>query len=291
MLKRALVGIILVLLALILIGASLVMPWYKNESKMSGNGMSASISLDYYFDHAKFSSDFPDAGGIYINASSEELSYDDEPVRNFNFPKTFGMTRVIVILGLLGCIFGLFGAALVALGKLKPSIGALIVFIALILCIIAPIYLMAALPSAFEADGMTMPGGDDLTFFGSEKESLSGGTQEFIWGPTIGWFLAIFAVIFNIFALILVATSKPEPKPFSMEGPIPLVMSVPPDDTPSFTIESDTPQQVPMAQPVISQKKGDEFQCPECGKIFIVALKKRPLHIRCPYCGLEGMVD
>jgi DNA-directed RNA polymerase subunit RPC12/RpoP len=50
------------------------------------------------------------------------------------------------------------------------------------------------------------------------------------------------------------------------------------------------PASVPMAQP-IRKKTGDEFKCPECGKIFIVALKKRPLHIRCPYCGLEGMVD
>jgi DNA-directed RNA polymerase subunit RPC12/RpoP len=47
-----------------------------------------------------------------------------------------------------------------------------------------------------------------------------------------------------------------------------------------------------MAQPVMETKpKGEEFQCPECSKIFIVALEKRPLHIRCPYCGLEGIVE
>ncbi|UCE73865.1 MAG: hypothetical protein JSV56_12735 [Methanomassiliicoccales archaeon] len=47
---------------------------------------------------------------------------------------------------------------------------------------------------------------------------------------------------------------------------------------------------IPIAQPV-EKPKGDEFQCPECGQIFIVALKKRHLHIRCPYCSLEGIVD
>ncbi|MEE9151001.1 MAG: hypothetical protein V3U20_04110 [Thermoplasmata archaeon] len=47
---------------------------------------------------------------------------------------------------------------------------------------------------------------------------------------------------------------------------------------------------IPMAQPV-EKSKGKEFQCPECGKIFIVALTKRPAHIKCPYCGLEGMID
>lgn len=47
---------------------------------------------------------------------------------------------------------------------------------------------------------------------------------------------------------------------------------------------------IPTAQPV-EISKGQEFQCPQCSKIFIVALSKRPAHIKCPYCGLEGIVD
>ncbi len=47
---------------------------------------------------------------------------------------------------------------------------------------------------------------------------------------------------------------------------------------------------VPTAQPV-GKPKGQEFQCPQCSKIFIVALSKRPAHIKCPYCGLEGIVE
>ena len=48
--------------------------------------------------------------------------------------------------------------------------------------------------------------------------------------------------------------------------------------------------QIPVAEPAV-KPKGDEFQCPKCSKVFVVALTKRPLHIRCPYCGLEGMID
>jgi len=48
--------------------------------------------------------------------------------------------------------------------------------------------------------------------------------------------------------------------------------------------------EIPMAQPA-EKLKGPEFQCPDCGKIFIVALTKRPAHIKCPYCGLEGIVE
>lgn len=47
---------------------------------------------------------------------------------------------------------------------------------------------------------------------------------------------------------------------------------------------------VPIAQPM-EKPKGQEFQCPECSKIFIVAMSKRPAHIKCPYCGLEGIVE
>ena len=67
-----------------------------------------------------------------------------------------------------------------------------------------------------------------------------------------------------------------------------------PSELPSFSIEPQAPtaQDIPMAQPVMETKpKGEEFQCPECSKIFIVGLEKRPLHIRCPYCGLEGIVE
>jgi len=47
---------------------------------------------------------------------------------------------------------------------------------------------------------------------------------------------------------------------------------------------------MPIAQPV-EKPKGQEFQCPQCSNIFIVALSKRPAHIKCPYCGLEGIVE
>ena len=61
-------------------------------------------------------------------------------------------------------------------------------------------------------------------------------------------------------------------------------------DVQEFSVEAEAEPEIPFAQPV-EKPKGEEFQCPECSKIFIVALTKRPLHIRCPYCGLEGMVD
>jgi hypothetical protein len=64
----------------------------------------------------------------------------------------------------------------------------------------------------------------------------------------------------------------------------------------SFQLEEEeeppqaAPPQFQMAPPP-QKPRGQQFQCPECRRIFIVAMSKRPLHIRCPYCGLEGMID
>ena len=58
-----------------------------------------------------------------------------------------------------------------------------------------------------------------------------------------------------------------------------------------FFVQQPQPQpEIPMAQPA-EKPKSPEFQCPDCGKIFIVALTKRPAHIKCPYCGLEGIIE
>jgi DNA-directed RNA polymerase subunit RPC12/RpoP len=76
---------------------------------------------------------------------------------------------------------------------------------------------------------------------------------------------------------------KDEPVTFQIEPQTPQPVE--------FIVQQPQPQpEIPMAQPA-EKSKGPEFQCPECGKIFIVALTKRPAHIKCPYCGLEGIVE
>lgn len=73
----------------------------------------------------------------------------------------------------------------------------------------------------------------------------------------------------------------PQPAQFVVEQPQQQPQT---EQVPEFKPE------IPMAQPV-GKPKGPEFQCPECNKIFILAVTKRPAHIKCPYCGLEGIVD
>jgi ABC-type sugar transport system permease subunit len=289
--KKAVVGMILVLIALVMVMASLFLPWYRNEVSSSANNMTLSIRLDYYFDHAEATFDAPEGFGFYANSSSEELSYDSPEVKDTNFVSVFGITQILAIIAVITTLFGLICAIMVAMGKLKGSVGAVVVSLAFLMCLLAPIYIMVSLPDAFIEDGMIMTSdAPNPGFFGSESDSTSGMTNEHNWGGGLGWFFTIFAVVLNLIAMIFIATSKPAPKAFSMDAPIPLAMSAPPDDTPSFTIDP-VPGPVPIPAAVPAQPKGDEFQCPQCRKIFLVALEKRPLHIRCPYCDLEGMID
>lgn len=287
--KKAAVGTVLVIIALVMMGISIVMPWYMNEFKMSSGGVSMTSGMNYYLDHLELESGL--AASIDPENATNEIPYDDEEAKDLNFVKTFRMVQNLIILGIVGCVIGIIGAILVASGKMKRSVGAVLVLIAVILCLIAPLYLMVSLPSAFEDDGMIMTSDEATNFFGSEKSTEEGITTEHNWGGTIGWFLPIIAAVLCIIALIMVALTKPAPQAFSIEGPIAPVMAAP-GEIPAFTIEPEAPAAIPMAQPVVESKpKGEEFQCPQCSKIFIVALEKRPLHIKCPYCGLEGIVE
>ena len=83
---------------------------------------------------------------------------------------------------------------------------------------------------------------------------------------------------------------KEEPVTFQIdqkqEEPAQFIVDQPKEIEQPITFTPD----VPPAEPV-KKVKGPEFQCPECNKIFILAVKKRPAHIKCPYCGLEGIVE
>ena len=287
--KRALVGMILVLVALIMMGASLAFSWYKVEIKMRGNGFSSSGYIEYYLDHASLK-----AGEESVEAEYNATVEDEPSV------KTFRTTQILVIIGIICCILGLIGAALVTWEKIGSKGGAVLVVIAVILCLIAPLYLMFTLPGAFKEEA-EQPDielaveeiGTD--FFGSKRIDDMNWTTEYYWGGSTGWFLTIFASIICIIALILVAISKPTPVPTTQQMPMPLDMYaqpydiVPPPQAQFYADEEAFPQYPSPLQ--IPRPQGEDFQCPNCSSIFILTLTKRPAIIRCPYCGLEGLVE
>jgi hypothetical protein len=280
--KKALVGMVLVLVALVLMGISLAMPWYKWEMKMSSGGESETSGNYFYLDHLE-----TDFAGL-----TNEVSYDEEGMENSSFVDTFETTQTMVYVGVVGCIIGMVGATLVMVQKMNRSIGAILVLIAVVLTILAPFYLMVSLPGSFKEDfGSYLPNekiGTD--FSGSEKNEtdLLGVTftQELSWGGDTGWFLPIIAMALCVLAMILVSVSKPAIVPFAVQEPLPAPMAAQPATPVTFQTEAQAPVITPGgAQP------GEQFQCPQCSRIFILATAMRPAVLNCPYCGLEGLVE
>ncbi|MEE9151036.1 MAG: hypothetical protein V3U20_04285 [Thermoplasmata archaeon] len=294
--KKALVGTILSLIALIMIGLSLMMPWFAVEYTTSAFDQSFTFKSEYYFDHATVSR----------SGTSEEfeIKYDDENVTASKPIETIKTLQIIVYLGIIGCILGMIGAALVASEKMSAKVGAVLVLLAVILSLLAPFYIMFALPAAIKDEA-----NEDNTYLDSEKigtdffgsakvESNSDPnmTQEITWGGGLGWFFAIIAMVMCVIALPLVAKSKPAPEPIFQGSPMPFETLAQPEAmlTPTqgefYPDQAKIYPQVPPLQP-IARPQGEEFQCPECWKIFILATTKRPAILKCPYCGLEGLVE
>lgn len=327
--KRALIGTILVLIALVMIMSSLFMPWYKIEMSVSGLGLSTVATIEYYLDHnvTEMKSDF-------IGDAKIETSYSNERLRETKAAQTFKTTQTLVYLGIIGCIFGLIGTVMVMLNKIGRGMGTLLVIIALILSIFAPLYLMFTLPNAFSEDSLaesesSTQSSVEEDFFGSEKYEALGVSAEISWGPAIGWFLALFAMLLCIPSLFLVIISSPTPRKAYEAKPLKWDMFEEQGTYKSYNVEKEAQessyltkdlylkdyptrdqqiegyqeeevQSPKVFQPLIppppqgypaGQYKNTRFKCPDCGKIVIVNVPKRPLAVVCNSCRLKGIVE
>ncbi len=189
--KRAMTGAVMAIIAVILIGITLPLPWYNVHMKESIMGQNIEANMDFYLDHATMSS-----GG---------QSYSQTYNGTTNTGKTFQMTEIWDIVGLVFAIIGFIGAILLAVGKSGKGVAVSLVALGFILSLIAPIYLYAELPGAFKADahGYSIPG-----ISGGPTESFFGSSNGVTWGGGIGWWLAIVGVIFMLLALIFVAIAR-----------------------------------------------------------------------------------
>jgi uncharacterized membrane protein len=220
--RRALIGFILVIVSLVLIGISLVMPWYTIKMEAGAMGVSTEADINYYLDHAESN----------VLETTETINYDDEGIKDAASTNVFKTTQIMVFLGLIGCILGLVGAALVMTDKMNSKVGAMLVLVAFILALLAPIYIMVALPGAYqeevdEAGGSVefLPEGMGKSFFGSEESSTDVGgfdmTTKYSWGGGTGWIFALIAFILLLVALLMVAGSKPAIAPAPQPQPQP----------------------------------------------------------------------
>ncbi len=196
--KKAMIGAVLAIVALILLSLTFVTPWYGVTLEVETEEGTGTMDTDFYFDEMEVTTDAP---GEDEETDTEEYEEDEEPT------SVFHNTRIFVIVAIIGTILGMIGAVVVAMNKLSPKIGALLVLVGFIFAIIAPVYLMVELPDAIEEEGAPVDGMEE-SFFGSEETEFG----DYSWGGTTAWFLAIVAAVLNILALGMVITTKSGPE-------------------------------------------------------------------------------
>ncbi len=211
--KKAMIGAVMAIIAVILIGISLIMPWYGINAKTEAMGQSAEVNMDFYLDHAGMKNP--------LTGEYETHSYSEGNTTS-NMKNVFQTTQMLDIVGLVLVLVGFIGAIMLAMGKMKKNIAVILVLLGFIFALIAPMYLMTALPPAMKDD----MGGSTSTmfsskigdsFFGSDSHSISGASMTVSWGGSTGWFMALIAAVLMILALIFVFLSKPEePMPMMM---------------------------------------------------------------------------
>jgi len=201
--QKTIIGMILGIVAVILLILTFVMPMYTISGEMEQFGQRISFDWDFYYSETESEA----------NGETETEEYDEDS----EVGSTFNLTMIFVIVAIIGSIIGMIGALMVGLGKLDKKIGALLAIIGVIFAFVAPLYLMASLPGAFDEDGGEFDMGDEgphESFFGSTEEE----GVEISWGPGVAWYLALVAGVLNIGVIALVFLSSPAPTPQAQGG-------------------------------------------------------------------------
>lgn len=204
--KKNIIAIALASIALIILVAALVKPWYFFDKKVD----SETRSFKYTF------------SGFYLEGEEfdQYKPYTDEVFEGSEwvpvYQKTYYMTMAALALTVLLMIFVLFESVS---GKKTARLGAFFGLMAFIVALAAPLYFMTELPEAafreWNVDRVQYNLRDDeapeytKSFFGSETDPVSGEQETF--GAGTGWYLSFAAAALNLVAfIILILIKKPK---------------------------------------------------------------------------------
>lgn len=199
--KKGIIALICMILTLVFIIVALVGPWYSMSSESDG--------VEGYSNFGLTSSETKGVEGEAktTSYSDQKKDYEDEnmdiPDIYGVFDTTFYITIVALIIALVSLIFILGTTFGFGNFKTMKMFGLIFSILALIFCLIAPIYFMTSFPGAMW-DGSPVEYGfwDEMEFLGV-KASL---------GPGFAWYLMIVAFITSLIAVIVIFMDKPAPK-------------------------------------------------------------------------------
>jgi hypothetical protein len=205
--RRRRLGGFIVLLGAILLVASLFVGWWMIQ--VSGFGLTETVSLGFPATNG--------GNGISAACSGNDSSFTShcpspETYSSASLNNTGKLYNMVQFLVLGGVLLGLLGA-LLALGfpgsrsGLTPGI--VLVVLAMIVALVAPVWLTVSQPGAMKSDYPTSTiGGNGTnpsnTFWGSNS---SDGVV-YTWGANTGWYLSLVAFALFVAALFVLRTPR-----------------------------------------------------------------------------------
>ncbi len=241
--NKSLVAMVCGIIAIVLIGIAMVMPWYHGQSEIESEDYSSKSSADAKLYEVTNKWEDNDESEEETTAYSDSDYKDAHP----NTVNLFNMIMIIAIIGLVLAVLFVIFVVVAGKGKISTKIGGIFGILAFVFLLLAPLLLMAMFPNAMEEDAK-----EDIEdwedpfedkdaspfkdFFGSIDED----DTKMSWGGSIGWFLSLIAAIFALIGAIIAFTYK-KPAP----------AAVAPDAT--YPQQQYPPQQVPPMQPPTQQ--------------------------------------
>ena len=195
--RRGIVALIGIILALVFILVGLVGPWYGMSTKTSYGDSEASISL---------TATTMTSGGVtqtksHADARAEAEKYGGSTEGYDVVNTTFIFTILAFILSILALVFILGYMFMTGKENMMKNLGMIFSILTFVLALIAVFYFMVALPGTNE---MKDSAGNEIGFWYSE--SISGTSISY--GPGISWYLMLIGAIFGLIAAIFLLKEK-----------------------------------------------------------------------------------
>jgi hypothetical protein len=214
--------------------------WDKSTYYIQHYELESSTNLDWTRNNENTSSN---SGKIEYNSPVSEGGWDgsyrdmvkeDYPVPGYLVGgeeqlNVFNYTYYMLLLSIILTIVGIICIAIAGTGKITPTLPKVIVVIAAIFIVLAPVYFALGLPLAINTDFEEYqlinkpPGNATLdddgppeggsSIMGEANERSDGGTilSKIEWGPGFSWFFAIGAIFTSIITLGFIEGKQPEP--------------------------------------------------------------------------------
>ncbi len=199
-------GVVLGVVAIILAVVGMAGPWWTESFSASALGITVNGNADF----GLFGVTTTTATGHSNTTNSS--SYNDSP----HVGSVFSLGMVLLILGVVLGI-GMVGLAVMPNPRFR-KFAAILGVLAFLFALLAPIYVMSALPDAVNTDsGSTSSFTTVSGFWGAKSSSVFGFSASVSWGAGWDWFIPLVAaVLFLVGAIVILAARKP-----AMATPVP----------------------------------------------------------------------